>query len=154
MCRDQGGKETMAEQQYPEPTVGALIFNRHGQLFLMRSHKWKGKWVVPGGHIELGERMEDALRREVKEETNLDIYDIEFLLFQEFIYDERFWKKSHFIFFDYASKTDSTDVRLNDEAEEYRWVTLDEALSLPVEHYTAVAIRTYLKQHPGATAAC
>ncbi len=44
----------------------------------------------------------------MKEETSLDIYDIEFLLFQEFIYDERFWKRSHFLFFDYACKTDST----------------------------------------------
>ncbi len=135
----------MAEQQFPEPTVGALIFNRDGKLFLMKSHKWKGKWVVPGGHIELGERMEDALRREVKEETSLDIHDIEFLCFQEFIYDERFWKRSHFIFFDYACRTDATDVRLNDEAEEYVWVTLDEALALPVEHYTTVAIREYVR---------
>ena len=53
----------MAEQQYPEPTVGALVFNAQGQLFLMRSHKWKGKYVIPGGHIELGETMVDALRR-------------------------------------------------------------------------------------------
>lgn len=135
----------MIEQQYPEPTVGALIFNRAGKLFLMRSHKWKGQWVVPGGHIELGERMEDALRREVKEETNLEIHEIEFLCFQEFIYDERFWKRSHFIFFDYACKTDATDATLNDEAEEYRWVTLDEALALPVEYYTAVAIRKYIE---------
>jgi len=137
----------MGEQQYPEPTVGALIFNPEGKLFLMSSHKWRGKWVVPGGHIELGERMEDALRREVKEETNLDIHDLEFICFQEFIYDERFWKPSHFIFFDYACRTEAaTDIRLNDEAQEYLWVTLEEALSLPVEHYTAVAIRTYLEQ--------
>jgi len=133
-------------QQYPEPTVGALIFNAEGKLFLMRSHKWKGKWVVPGGHIELGERMEDALRREVKEETNLEIRDLEFLCFQEFIYDERFWKRCHFIFFDYACRTDSTEVKLNEEAEEYLWVTLDEALTLPVEHYTAVAIGEYLRR--------
>ncbi len=136
----------MPEQQYPEPTVGALIFNAEGKLFLMSSHKWRGKWVVPGGHIELGERMEDALRREVKEETNLDVYDIEFVCFQEFVYDERFWKPSHFIFFDYACRTTGTEVRLNDEAEEYVWVTPQEALTLPVEHYTAVVIRTYLRR--------
>jgi len=128
--------------------VGALIFNREGKLFLMKSHKWRGRYVVPGGHIELGERMENALRREVKEETNLDIYDIQFICFQEFIYDERFWRRSHFIFFDFACKTDSTDVKLNDEAQEYLWVTLDEALHLPVEHYTAVAIWEYAKKKP------
>jgi nucleoside triphosphatase len=134
----------MAEQQYPEPTVGALIFNAEGKVFLMRSHKWRDKWVLPGGHVELGERMENALRREVKEETNLDIRGIEFICYQEFIYDERFWRPCHFIFFDYACKTDSTDVQLNAEAQEHAWVTLEEALAMPVEHYTAAAIRRYL----------
>lgn len=134
----------MAEQHYPEPTVGALIFNAEGKVFLMRSHKWRSKWVLPGGHIELGEWMEQALRREVKEETNLDIRDIEFICFQEFVYDERFWQRRHFIFFDYACKTDSTEVKLNDEAEEFTWVTLEQALEMPVEHYTAVVIREYL----------
>ncbi|MEN6337320.1 MAG: NUDIX domain-containing protein [Phycisphaerales bacterium] len=136
----------MDEQRYPEPTVGALIFNAEDKLFLMSSHKWRGKWVVPGGHIELGERMEDALRREVKEETNLDIHDVEFVCFQEFIYDPRYWKRSHFIFFDFACRTDSADVRLNEEAQEYMWVTLDEARRLPVERYTAVAIGEYQKK--------
>lgn len=136
----------MPEQIYPEPMVGALIFNADGKVFLMRSHKWRGKWVLPGGHIELGERMEDALRREVKEETNLDIRDIEFIYFQEFICDERFWQPRHFIFFDYACKTDSTDVQLNAEAQEYAWATLEDALKMPVEHYTEVVIREYLKR--------
>ena len=90
----------MAEQQYPEPTCGALIFNPAGKIFLMKSHKWKDKYVIPGGHIELGEKMEDALKREIKEETGLDVFDIEFLFFQEFIFGEEFLKKRHFIFFD------------------------------------------------------
>ena len=139
----------MAEQQFPEPTVGALIFNPEGKLFLMQSHKWGGKYVVPGGHIELGERIEDALRREIKEETNLSIYDIEFLGFQEFIFDEAFWKKRHFIFFDYVCRTDATDVTLNSEAQAYVWVSPEEALALPVEPYTGVTIREYLKKRAG-----
>jgi nucleoside triphosphatase len=136
----------MAEQQYPEPTVGAMIFDPAGRLVLMKSHKWKGKYCIPGGHIELGERMVDAVKREVKEETNLDIRDLEFVCFQEAIYDEQFWEPSHFIFFDFACRTDSRDVTLSEEAEEYTWVTLDEALKLPVEHYTLVALREYLKK--------
>lgn len=136
----------MADQQFPEPTVGALIFNPEGELFLMKSHKWRGKYVVPGGHIELGEKMEDALVREVKEETNLDVYDVEFLCFQEFIFDDAFWRKAHFVFFDHVCQTDSTDVRLNYEAQEYVWVTLEDALELPIEPYTRVAIREYLKK--------
>lgn len=135
----------MSNQVYPEPTVGALIFNPEGKIFLMKSHKWRGKYVIPGGHIELGEKMETALKREVKEETNLDIHDIEFLLFQEFIYGKTFWHKGHYIFFDYCCRTESTDVKLNEEAEEYLWVSIKEALKLPVEHYTRVAIDRYLE---------
>lgn len=136
----------MPEQKYPEPTVGALILNRNGELFLMRSHKWRDNYVMPGGHIELGERVEEALRREIKEETALDIYDVQFLGFQEFVYDEAFWKRRHFIFFDYVCRTDSVDVSLNDEAEEYVWVTPEAALGLPIEPYTRDAIETYLQK--------
>lgn len=136
----------MAEQQYPEPTVGALIFGPDDKLLLMRSHKWRDKYVIPGGHIELGERMEDALRREVKEETGLDVYDVEFLCFQEFLYDEAFWEPGHFIFFDYTCRTDATDVRLNAEAEEYVWVAVEEALEFPVDLYTERAIQEYLEK--------
>jgi len=89
------------EQRFPEPTVGALIIGPDDRLLLIRSDRWKSEWVIPGGHIELGERMEEALRREAKEETGLDVYDIEFLCFQEFVFDEVFWTKSHFIFFDF-----------------------------------------------------
>lgn len=136
----------MPDQIYPEPTTGALIFDREGRLFLVKSHKWEGKWVIPGGHVDLGERIEDAVRREVKEETNLDVYDVEFVCFQEFVYGEGFWKKRHFIFFDYACKTDSTDVVLNDEAQEYTWARLEELHDLPIETYTWNVIREYLKR--------
>ncbi|MGD9158441.1 MAG: NUDIX domain-containing protein [Desulfobacteraceae bacterium] len=137
----------MTGQIYPEPTAGALIFNPEGKMFLMKSHKWHGQYVIPGGHIELGETIEEALRREIKEETNLDIYDIEFLIFQEFIYDRSFWKKDHFIFFDYMCRTDSGDVILNEEAEEYIWVSVEEALKLPIEHYTRIVIEKYLEKY-------
>jgi transketolase len=51
-----------------------------------------------------------------------------------------------FIFFDYACRSDETDVRLNDEAQEYVWVPVDEALRLPIEPYTEKAIRANLTQ--------
>lgn len=134
----------MAEQQYPEPTVGALIFNPEGELLLLKSHKWRDKYVIPGGHIELGETLEEALRREIKEETGLDIHDIEFIWFQEFIYDDAFWKRRHFIFFDYACKADSTDVTLNSEAQESMWVAAQDALNLLMDAYTKRTIERYL----------
>lgn len=136
----------MAEQIFPEPTVGVFIFNPSGELLLLKSHKWPGRYVVPGGHVELGERIEEAAVREAKEETGLDIYDLEFILFQEFIYDPSFWKPRHFIFFDYAGRTRSSDVQLNDEAEEYVWVRLEAAVQLPLDAYTRKAIERLVEQ--------
>ena len=136
----------MAEQIFPEPTVGVFIFNPAGELLLLKSHKWPGRYVVPGGHVELGERIEEAAVREAKEETGLDISDLEFILFQEFIHDPSFWKPRHFIFFDYACRTQSTDVQLNDEAEEYVWVRLEAAAQLPLDAYTRKAIEKLVEQ--------
>ena len=126
----------MAKQQYPEPTCGALIFDEEGKILLMKSHKWRNKYVIPGGHVELGEKIETALKREIKEETNLNIYNVRFICFQEFIFAKIFWKKKHFIFFDFACKTNSKKVKLNPESQDFVWVSPKEALKLPIEPYT------------------
>jgi len=136
----------MSKQQFPEPTVGALIFNQEDKIFLMKTHKWRNRYSIPGGHIELGERIVDALRREVKEETSLDIYDIRFIGIQEYIFDDAFWEKKHFIFIDYACKTKSTEVRLNSEGQDYIWVSLDKVFNLPIEPYTERTIKEYMKK--------
>ncbi len=140
----------MAEQIFPEPTVGVFIFNQDDQLLLLKSHKWPGNYVVPGGHVELGERLEDAVVRETKEETGLDVYDLEFIVFQEFVYDPSFWKPRHFIFFDYAVRTRATDVQLNDESEEYVWVPLERAVQLPMDDYTRVCVEKLIERRNGS----
>ncbi len=135
----------MIEKTYPEPTVSALIFNHENHILLIKSHKWKGHYVTPGGHVELGERIEDALRREVTEETGLMIDQIRFLCFSEFIFDDSFYKKKHFICFAYACKTNSQNVILNDEGQAFVWVSLDDALKLPLQGSTRRAIEEYRK---------
>jgi nucleoside triphosphatase len=135
----------MSEQSFPEPTVGVFIFDNDGELLLLRSHKWPGGYTVPGGHVELGERLEQAAQREAREETGLEIRDLRFLCWQEFVYDPAFWKPRHFIFFDYACRADSTDVRLNDEAETFLWIEPEKALELTLDHYTRISVLEYLK---------
>lgn len=116
--------------RYPEPTVSAIIFNPEGKILLCKSHKWENKYVIPGGHIELGEKMEKALKREILEETGLDIYDIKLIGLKESIYSNTFHEKKHFIFIDYICKTYSSDVTLNDESEQYEWINIEQ-----IEHY-------------------
>jgi len=50
-------------QHDPDPIAGALICNLEGCLFLMQSHRWGDRYVVPGGYAEVGETLEAVLDR-------------------------------------------------------------------------------------------
>ena len=138
----------MSEKMYPEPIVGALVFNQEGKIFLLASPKWQGKYGLPGGHIELVENIEQAIKRELKEETNLAVFDIQFLMTQECIFSEEFYKKKHFIFLDYICKAKNEDVVLDGrEGTGHVWVTIDESLKLPLNPYTKNTILEYKNRH-------
>jgi nucleoside triphosphatase len=138
----------MRAQTFPEPTVRILIFNPKGELLLLQSHKWPGWYVVPGGHVELGECVEETVIREAMEETGLKVFNLHFLCWQEFIHDPSFWKRRHFIFFDYACRTESADIRLNNEAEDYLWVKPEKAFDLPIDSFTRNSLLEYLNKDP------
>ena len=79
------------------------------------------------------------------EETSLEIRNIEYLCWQEFIYDEQFWKPRHFIFLNFTARTDQGNVVLNDEAEEFIWIDPQKALNeLDIDSYTEFSIREFL----------
>jgi nucleoside triphosphatase len=110
---------------HPELTVSAVIFNKADQILLCKSHKWDNKYIIPGGHVELGEKLEDALKREILEETALEIHSIKLIGIKECFYSNNYYKNRHFIFIDYICKTETANVVLNDEAEDYIWVSLE-----------------------------
>lgn len=114
---------------FPITTVGALIFNAGREVLMIRTHKWSDMWGIPGGKIKWGETSEDALRREIKEETNLDVTNIQFAMAQDCIRSKEFFKEAHFVLLNYTCDTNSTDVTLNDEAEEFQWLAPGRALS-------------------------
>jgi nucleoside triphosphatase len=135
-------------QTYPEATVGALVVSEKGEVLIVRSHKWGNKYTVPGGHIELGERAEDAIRREVKEETGLDAEPVELLIVQQAIYPKDFHKHEHYIFMDYVLKAKSSKVQLDGrELQDYVWVKPEEALKLDLEEYTRNFVLKYLDKY-------
>jgi nucleoside triphosphatase len=129
----------------PEPVVGVFILNPQGQILLTKSHKWSNLYVVPGGHIEPGEKMEDAVIREVEEETGLEVFEPKLLTVYQYIDDGEFYKKDiHFIFLEFLVKTSGGRIKLNDEAEEYVWVEPEESLKLPLYRYTRQAIEDFI----------
>ena len=134
-------------QKYPEATVGALVVNPKGEVLIVQSSKWSDKHTVPGGHIELGEMAEDAIKREVKEETGLDVDVEKLLLVQQAIYPRFYCKHEHFVFLDYLCRTQDSTVRLDGrELQHYAWVDPHDALDLDLEEYTRNFVVAYLKQ--------
>jgi phosphoglycolate phosphatase len=118
-------------------TVGALVFNAANQALMVRTHKWSNLWGIPGGKIKWGEPSEGALRREIKEETNLEISNIEFVLVQDCIHSKEFYREAHFVLLNYICQcVGEPAVRLNDEAREFRWVTVEQALAMPLNQPT------------------
>lgn len=121
----------------PIVTVGALIFNSADEVLMIRTHKWSNLWGIPGGKIKWGEPAVDALRREIKEETDLDVQDIRFVLVQDCIHSKEFYRDAHFVLLNYTCQcVGSREVKLNDEAREFRWVKMEMATEMPINQPT------------------
>jgi phosphoglycolate phosphatase len=151
---ERNGMELLAQkrgsgEQAPIVTVGALIFDAHSNVLMIQTHKWSNLWGIPGGKTHYGESSLDALRREIKEETDLDITDIEFVLVQDCINSPEFYREAHFILLNYICHCQGTpQVRLNEEALQFRWIPLNDALSLPLNTPTRILLEAVKKRWP------
>ncbi len=128
--------------RYPIPTVGALV-EQGGRVLLVRTPKWRGLWGVPGGKVEWGESLEEALRREFREEVGLGLKEVRFALVQEAIFSPEFYKPTHMLLFNYFAQGEG-EVRPGEEILEWAWVRLEEGLSFPLNSFTRVLLQTYL----------
>lgn len=139
---------------FPIATVGAVIFDSRDRALMIRTHKWSNLWGIPGGKIKSGERSEDALRRELKEETNLEVEEIRFVLAQDCINSKEFYRPAHFILLNYTCRArGAAEVRLNDEAEEFQWLSLENCFSLELNTPTRILLEQVMRMKPGKSGA-
>ncbi len=115
-------------KKIPKPATGIMIYNDEGKIFLAKSHKWSNLWIVPGGHLEYGEKLFENVKREAKEETGLNVADIEFVQIQESLFSKEFYKSCHMVFFNFCCKAASKKVTLNEELDEFTWIFPEQAL--------------------------
>lgn len=127
---------------HPVPAVGALIFNHAGEVLMVRTRKWSDRWGIPGGKIKFGESMVDALRREVLEETGLEIDGVRFEMILDCINPAEFYRPAHFVLMNYSCRAQlDCPVVLNDEAQECKWIALAEAFKLDLNQPTLALLR-------------
>jgi 8-oxo-dGTP pyrophosphatase MutT (NUDIX family) len=131
-------------QEFPLACVGAFVFNDKGEVLLVKSRKWFGKWGIPGGKIHYGEKMVDALKREVREEVGISVKDARPLALWDCVFSKQFFnKKAHFVFIDFACRISGRKQPKadGDELQECKWVSLEKALKMPLEPFARKAVK-------------
>lgn len=130
----------------PEPVVGTYILDRKNRLLLIRGYKWGDQWLIPGGHIEHGESVFDAARREAKEEVGLDIVPLGVVTVFEDIFPKDFHERDrHFLYFETFCRAAVAKVRMdNDEVSEYKWFSLEDAKRAVTNPTIRKTIATYM----------
>jgi ADP-ribose pyrophosphatase YjhB (NUDIX family) len=123
----------------PVPGVGALIIDNEERILLVeRGHEpLKGYWSLPGGAVETGERLEDALRREVREETGLQVEIVHLIeVFERIMPGEGGQTEYHYILMDYICRPIGGTLAASDDASRAAWFSQDELGSLKITEGT------------------
>lgn len=139
--------KTSMQKHFPLATVGALVVNSRGQVLIVRTTKWRGTWGVPGGKVEWGESLIDAVIREFQEEVGLELTQVRFALLQEAVLDPQFFKEAHFIMVNYYAFSSKETIIPNQEIEAWAWVMPQEAIDYPLNTYTRILIEDYLNHN-------
>jgi len=138
----------MKNTTHPEAVVGTFIVNGTS-ILLTRSPKWESGtlWVVPGGHIEYQESIEEAVVREVQEEVGILVKFEKVFAVYDAIEPKHFFKKRHFIFLECVCRYVKNELKIdNTEIIEAQWVEKEKIFQMPLEPFTRKAIESMISQ--------
>jgi 8-oxo-dGTP diphosphatase len=124
---------------YPRVGVGAVVLDGDRVLLVRRGGQPSaGKWSLPGGLVELGETIEDAIRRELREECGLDVTlgGVAGVI-DRVVRDDEGRVRYHYVLVDFLAHPASRDVVAGSDAAEARWLPIERVDELD----TTVGIR-------------
>jgi 8-oxo-dGTP diphosphatase len=130
----------------PEVVVGAVLVNSQGQVLIARFSEVEGWYAIPGGHVEYGKTVAEALVREIYEETGLTPVCYRILRVGQRIRPPLYKDGSHhLVYLDFV--VDSWTGELALDGEELRdglWTRPERALDLPLVDTTRQAVEALL----------
>lgn len=125
--------------------VGVLVVNRDGNILLGCGRRMSGRYVIVGGHLELGETLSDCAKREVFEETGLTIDEPVFLTIEESIFSEEINSQKHYVCINFMASTSGSATTPSDEFEKLVWMPPEAAIFENVNETTRRCIRKFLE---------
>ena len=135
-----------SRREYPDRPllgVGAIIVYDNRLLLVRRANPpLQGEWSVPGGLVEAGETIKEAVIREVREETGLDVEPVKLVeVFERILRDKDACVQYHFVLIDYLCRVISGDAMASSDVTDLIWATVDELESYSVAEETRRVIR-------------
>ena len=122
--------------------MGALIFEAGRILLVERGHEpLKGYWSLPGGCVETGELLQDAVLREVREETGLEVETVALLeVFERIMADDDGKPEYHYVLMDYVCRPVGGTLCAADDASRVAWFGPEEMSELTITEGTPQVI--------------
>lgn len=126
------GTEHQDRRTYPsKPLVGVgAVAIKNGKILLVKRafEPGAGKWSIPGGLVEVGEKLSDACSRETEEETGIKVEVLELInVFDMIDRDEDGKARYHYVLVDFLAKPVGGEERKSEEVSEIAWVDYQEA---------------------------
>ena len=122
----------------PQVAVGAIVFKEDKILLVLRGKPpAENLWSIPGGSVELGETLQEATEREIREEAGITIRAREpVYTFDVLERDNKGNVRFHYVIVDLAADYISGELRPGDDAVDVRWFSADEVNKLKVSEAT------------------
>jgi mutator protein MutT len=139
------------KRDYPnQPIAGVagVIIHKNKILLTKRGNEpGYGKWGLPGGVVELGEKVDDAVKREVFEETGIEVETIKILTVFDSIRKDKTGKiRFHYILIEFLCRYIQGDIHSSDDALDAKWVPLEKLDEFDIMPFTKSFVREVIKE--------
>jgi len=125
-------------QTFPQVAAGAVVIEDGRVLLVKRKNPpSKDRWAIPGGRVFPGERLDEAVKREIREEAGIEIDVGEIVhVFDVIERNKQGLLSVHYVIIDFEAKHRGGELRAGDDALEVRWVDPEEFDALDVNEST------------------